>query len=214
MASYLEGGLSERDHGRFEGHLADCGYCLERVGMISRAHEEYMSITVPDLDLARAARLADQSARPTPVLRVASRWAAAAVIVLAIGLFALMRGQGTGYPPDTPAGTVTEPRATRSIDPDAMASHLAARPDALAVQIADGNFGWSTVPDSLYYQVRIVSDEGDLLWLERVEDTHWSIPAELSLTPGAEYFVRVDAFITESKSLNSDFVAFQAGAND
>jgi len=75
----------------------------------------------------------------------------------------------------------------------------------------DGVFRWTAVSNSLYYQLRIVSDEGDLVWQGRVDGTHWVLPAGLSLAPGAEYFVRVDAYLTEAKALNSDYLLFRVG---
>jgi hypothetical protein len=75
----------------------------------------------------------------------------------------------------------------------------------------DGTFEWTPVPESLYYQLRIVSDEGDLIWQGRVDGTQWALPSDLPLVPGSEYFVRVDAYLAEAKAVNSDYFLFQVG---
>jgi hypothetical protein len=69
-------------------------------------------------------------------------------------------------------------------------------------------FQWSEVPDSLFYDVRVVTDEGDLIWQERVEDTRLGLPGHLQLKPGSEYFVQVDAYLAAAKSISSRHVPF------
>ena len=36
----------------------------------------------------------------------------------------------------------------------------------------------------------------------------WALPAELELQPGAEYYLRVDAFLEEARRLSSRHVRF------
>ena len=44
-----------------------------------------------------------------------------------------------------------------------------------------------------------------------VEGTEWRLPAGLALTPGSEYFARVDAYLTDAKTLQSDYLLFRSG---
>jgi hypothetical protein len=83
--------------------------------------------------------------------------------------------------------------------------------EGMTISSDAGVFIWTAVPGSLFYQIRIVSDEGDLVWQERINGTQWGLPAELLLAPGAEYFVRVDAYLAEAKTLKSDYVLFRTG---
>lgn len=210
FASFMDGGLSEQEHEHLMKHLADCAFCLERVGMLSRASDADTIARVPELLLVRSRKLA--APRQTAAARkltwgVAARWAAAAAVVLAIGLVA--RQAPVPAPQSAPAGQqVTDYRQTRNIDPNALGPGILSPHEGATISSRNGLFRWSTVPDSLYYQVRIVSDEGNLVWQERVNGTQWKLPPSLALAPGAEYFVRVDAYLTESKALNSDFVPF------
>ena len=215
LATYMDGGLSEQDHSLFELHLADCAYCIERVGILGRARESEAEATVPELVLARSSRLASGTSTQEAKSRrrSAPRWAAVAVVVLAIGVYSQLNSPNPGGPaPTMSTETPNQPtglRATRNIDPGAMGPRFLSPREGMTITPNGGVFTWTAVPDSLYYQVRIVSDEGDLVWQERVNDTQWGLPSELSLAPGAEYFVRVDAYLGEAKSLNSDYVLFR-----
>lgn len=188
LASYVDGGLSERDHGRFERHLADCAWCIERVGIIGRAREAETTGAVPKPVRTR--------------WRAAPRWAVAAVVVLAIGVVSQLNSPYQ-------ATQAVQIRETRNLDPGALGPSFLSPREGMTITPDAGVFNWTAVPDSLYYQVRIVSDEGDLLWQERVNATQWGLPGELSLAPGAEYYVRVDAYLAEAKTLNSDYLLFR-----
>lgn len=207
VASYMEGGLSERDHREFETHLTDCAWCLERVGILGRALEHEAKAAVPDLALARARRMAGEAPEPGSRWRSAPGWVAAALVVLAIGLVA--RNQLPTGPEPAPLTQPEAVRTIRSIDSEAMGPGLLKPGEGIQVTHSNGAFNWTPVTDSLYYQVRIVTVEGDLLWQERVNETHWQLPSELPLTSGLEYFVRVDAHLSETRSLNSDYILFQ-----
>lgn len=188
LASYVDSCLSERDHGRFEQHLADCAWCIERVGIIGRAREAETTGAVP---------------KPVRIRwRAAPRWAVAAVVVLAIGVVSQLNSPYQ-------ATQAVQIRETRNLDLGALGPSFLSPREGMTITPDAGVFNWTAVPDSLYYQVRIVSDEGDLLWKERVNATQWGLPGELSLAPGAEYYVRVDAYLAEAKTLNSDYLLFR-----
>ena len=65
---------------------------------------------------------------------------------------------------------------------------------------------WTSVPGSLYYDIRLVSEEGFMIWQERVEDTWSDLPDHVELIAGNHYFVRVDAYLAEAKSVSSKHV--------
>jgi len=64
------------------------------------------------------------------------------------------------------------------------------------------------VPGSLYYDIRLVDAEGFMIWQDRVEDTQRNLPSHLELLSGEQYFVRVDAYLAEAKSVSSRHVQF------
>ena len=213
LASYMEGGLSEQNHNKFERHLSDCDFCMERVGLLGRAKDIEAGNRVPDLVLARSKKLVQNPEHLHKGLRYAPRWAAAAVVVLAIGFLADLESPNQVSTELTPPGTQPPMiRQERNVDPNALLPHVISPHDGSTINPTTQQFVWAPIHDSLFYQVRIVSDVGDLVWQERVTGTQWRLPAGLSLVSGAEYFVRVDAYLTESKSLNSDYVVFKVRA--
>jgi hypothetical protein len=64
------------------------------------------------------------------------------------------------------------------------------------------------VPGAHYYDVRVVTDAGDVVTEAHVTGTDWR-PMELAaLRTGLEYFVHVDAYVSAGKSIGSEHVSF------
>ncbi len=199
LASYMDGGLSERDHHTFETHLADCSFCMERIGILGRARESETSGSVLKPVNALANKRPNWQ-RP--------RWATAALLVLAVGFFTDQLSTSR-----TPASSdkFAKPSAVneRYVKPSSAIPEITFPLENSAVAREDLDFEWKLVPDGLFYDIRIVSDDGELITQQRVWDTHWSLPANFTLHPGAEYFVRVDAFVSEGKAISSEHIAFR-----
>jgi hypothetical protein len=70
-------------------------------------------------------------------------------------------------------------------------------------------FRWSDVPGTPFYELRIVTDAGDVVIRQQVTGTSWRPPAQLRLQPGAEYFVHVDAYPAGDKTVSTDHVPFR-----
>jgi hypothetical protein len=212
IAEYFEGELPEAELDRLERHLVDCRFCLARLGMLQRLEQGAAAPRIPEDALATA-----KSMRPATVARSkwVVTWAAAAVLVVAVGvLHQLVPVREIGQV-ELPRIHMTEPssdlRETRSVDARGMGPRFLSPGKDPGIAPHAGIFRWTSVPNSLYYEVRVVSDAGDLLWRERVEGTEWRLPANLALTPGSEYFVRVDAYLTDAKTLQSDYLLFRPG---
>jgi len=204
LASYLEGGLSERDHLHFETHLADCTYCIERVGALGRAGESGSPYDEPVQIHAHADKF--QS------LRRATRWATAALVVVAIGFISsrMIPDRASSAPDE-----LRSPKAVseRSIKPVSPFPEILFPQEGSLVDPRSLVFRWKEVPGSLFYDIRIVSDDGALISRQRVWDTQWSLPAETQLQTGDEYFVRVDAYVSEGKAVSSEHIVFSVSDN-
>jgi len=144
---------------------------------------------------------------------LAPAWAVAALLALAVGVLPLLRYTGEIGPEAVNSAILVEHpgilRETRNIHSNMPGPRFLSPARDLTIIPEDYLFRWTPVPDCRFYQVRIVTDEGDLLWQERLTGTEWKLPALAHLTPNAEYFVRVEAFLADTRSVKSDYRLFQ-----
>jgi len=205
LASYLDGVL-ERDESRhIESHLAECRRCRSAAAAVVRVQAEVETLeSAPDLLLARAEKLIRSN--PKRKFRGAAAWAAAATVVLALGLVAIMRSPVTDR-----AGESMNPttRQSRFIEHPPIVPKISLPAEDALVSARGLSVHWTDVPGTRYYELRIVDDDGDVVLKERVTGTVWSPTADLALKPGADYFVRVDAYLDDAKPISSEHVMFQ-----
>jgi hypothetical protein len=206
LANYQDGKLSDRERHLTELHLADCDHCLGLVAALSRSEADKASASVPTALIVQAGSLATPARSQN--LRWAPVWAAVAVLILAVGTVTLQLGVGLTSAPQQDAPQ------TRYVSRDAWELRLLSPPASSVIRPLEQVFRWTEVPGALFYDVRLVSLEGDLLLRERVEDTRWLLPETLKLEPGEEYFIRIDAYLSDSKFLSSEHVVFQVGGEE
>ena len=113
------------------------------------------------------------------------------------------------WDPDTEVGTETGTRTTRTVSSVVSTPRLISPTGLMPIASNDLIFTWQGVPESLYYKVRIVSDSGDLIMERRIIGTEWQASDELNLSPATEYFVRVDAYMSDAKTISSQHVRFK-----
>jgi hypothetical protein len=198
IAAYVDGTLETSARESLESHLADCSSCLELVGLLCGAQEATTVDALPEPALARAlARIPSRRwGFPTP------RWASAATVVLAVGILLLVAG-----PPDTidTPWRSDAPTVRSATAPDLQ---LLSPTDGLTIDRTQLEVRWSTVPGARYYGVRVVTAAGDVVIEDQVTGTEWRPANQAALRPGLEYFVQVDAFVSEGKSIGSEHVSF------
>lgn len=204
IAGYVDGGLDDAAREQVELHIADCRRCLALVGLLCRERDADAIRPVPDVAVAPTRALVTK--RRQPRWRLAPQWAAAAALVLAVPLLIqtgrnLDRGvEGQGRP---------ELSVTRTLSPTAAELQVLSPGDGASVDPRRLSFRWTEVPGSPFYDVHIVTDAGDVVVQQRVTGTAWRLPAQLNLQPGAEYFVRIDAYPSGDKAVSSDHVPFR-----
>ena len=210
IAAAVDGQLQWSDRDSFERHVADCDFCVARIGALTRLSAEDAPAPVSDITLARARRFGKR----TGLTRQAPRWAAAAVVVLAV-TFAFDRyssNDGATESSEVSRPPVAKPltnfRQSRNIDPGALRPGILTPREGEVIDVSKTLFHWTEIPGSLYYDIRIVTLDGNMVWQDRVDNTQWGLPGQLELEPGAEYYVRVDAYLAEAKSVSSRHVLF------
>jgi len=204
LAAYHDGVLHNGERTAVETHLASCDRCLGQLSAISRAAAgQDAEAGVPASLISRADALF------TPAVPSRRSWAvplaAAAMLLLALNL-ALGPSDDTNNEP----GPTATPQ-TRYADHEVVQPRLLAPAEGSVVQPSQQVFQWTEVPGTLFYDVRLVSLDGDLLLQERVDGTRWLIPESLHLKPGQEYFVRIDAYLSDAKYLSSEHRVFRVG---
>lgn len=193
IAGFVDGTLNDPARKLIERHLPDCQACVSRVGLLTRLLREHA---------AESHHEASQAV-PKDWKHIAPQWAAAASVVLAVAYLA-----GTS---DFLSNTdqASDYQTTRNLDSQIAAPEILA-PSTGVIGSRDGwVIRWTEVPGSLYYEVRVVTDVGDLLSKQRVEGTEWTIDHELNLEPGREYFIRVDAYLSDAKAISSQHIPFR-----
>jgi len=201
LSAYVDGSLGEADHQRLEDHLAACGVCIRLVTLACRQRQSKSITPTPELARARARRLAGIR-KPDRVSRITT-WAAVATVLLALTLVVQWQRE---LDPVTETGTTD--RTVRSVSPAIAPPQILSSGAGVSIDTGELVFRWTETLGSLYYNVLIVREAGNLVWEERVTGTRWAAADTLSLTPGAEYFVRVDAYLSNAKVVSSEHVAF------
>ena len=201
IAAYVDGALGVEARQQLEDHLADCSHCLALVGLVSGELEDGGSATVPDASVARARTLARPGSRrrvPLP-----PQWAAAATVVLAVGLLLLMAQPRNPSDSDTRSGSPAT-RTAQSPGPQLLSPAEGATIDGTQLTVR-----WSGVAGARYYEVRLLTAAGDVVSDGQVSGTEWRPPNRAALRPDQEYFVHVDAFVSEGKAVGSEYVSFR-----
>lgn len=192
IAGFVDGTLDDRARELITRHLPDCLACVSRVGLLTRLLREHAAESV------REAPQADTKKWQ----RIAPQWAVAASLVLAIAYLA----GNSDLPSNMDQGNF---QATRNLDSSIAAPEILA-PSSGVIGSRDAFvIRWTEVPGSLYYKVRVVTDVGNLVSEQRVEALEWTINRDLNLESGREYFIRVDAYLSDAKSISSQHIPFR-----
>ena len=193
IAGFVEGSLNGVAREHIERHLPDCQSCVSRVGLLTRLVREHAA--------GDQTKVAESNTRDWK--QTAPQWAVAASVILAVGYLA-----GTyNFTADT--DPATEYQTTRNLDSQITAPEILAPTSGVIGKRDELVIRWTEVPGILYYKVRVVSDVGNLVSSQRVNGTEWTIGRDVSLESGREYFVRIDAFLTDAKPISSQFIPFR-----
>lgn len=212
LAAYVDNALGQRKTIRISAHLANCERCR---GIVA--------------DVVKLQRTADLPMPPPGVgripVRTAPRWfwapaaaLAALVLIISIGVLRqprdlLVLPQRTpsapmvakvesANPPSTPAPGIVRGRPLPEVWPVLLAplegSTVARRRLA---------FDWKPVAHSRYYEIRLVTSDGDLRWQARTTQSALSLPANVAL-PSGPYFVWITAYRADGRVSKSPPVRF------
>jgi hypothetical protein len=204
VAAYVDGTLTASERQDLARHLADCGHCLAMVATLcaERRPDRTSAADVPSRPVA---------ARHPPALGAPSsigtswlspRWAAAAALFVALPLGFYL---GASRDEAQRVGSVPVARTlvTGHGTPQVLVETIETGPNADKL-----SFSWTPVEGSPYYDVRIVTDVGDVVIEQRVTGTSWRPPPRLALQAGRDYYVHVDAYPAGDMPVGSGHVGF------
>lgn len=238
LAAYVDCQLGGADRESVEAHVADCDFCLSQVSFLAQAADWTASAEIPTPGLGRARNLVPRRAGSTMNWgwRWAAASAAAACVVLLVVFVALrLRTQQVVNPPSGPL--VAQQRQpdmvsqTTPVIPRPVPTHSAEKRGPVAPVIRRGaqdlsptvvfprngatlrrselDFRWESLADAVFYDIRVVTAEGDLVLESKTEDAHLRMADDIPLQPGAKYFVSVRAHLREGKTVKSSIVSFR-----
>ncbi len=202
LAAYADARLEEPGRQWLESHVADCGHCLAQVGFLRRARAAGEPAGVPAGLLERARRLVRS---PPAAAVVRWRWAAAAAAAASVAIAASV----ALHPSGTGLETAAAPARVRGALTEAAAPPEVLLPREDSKAAPDLELRWTAVDRALFYELKLVTAEGDVVWEDRLETTHARLPSGLALATGARHFFWVRAYLPEGVTLKSRAVGFE-----
>jgi hypothetical protein len=226
IAAYADHQLAGRAKERVEAHLADCDFCRDQVGYLIRSASTALPEPPADSLLRRAKKLGEE--RPGAERRALWQWgkiAAATACLVVIGTVALRNKPAgpTRSPANAPMVLPTQPPAQIAPpSPVAMTPRPTERGGHKTVleptldfppaggMVPEGNidFRWEPVAGTLDYEIKLLTEEGDMVWTDITQASSLRLPADVKLEAGKRYFVQVRANLAEGKSVQSPPIAF------
>ena len=238
LAAYVNKQLSPEKKERLEKHFADCRACLEALAFLTTEMEE-PGLVPPQL-LVRARALARRP-EPSPVWRWGWALAATTACLLFFVAFIFWTSRSTQTPNNlvaqvndtstasqspTPAIEVSsretatpspKSRLSKSNIPlvrganDTLKPVLVLPKDGATLRVGDQTLQWKAIPDTDFYELKIVTEDGRPVLAERTNQTHYLVAGSL-LQSGTKYFVRVDAHLNGGRSVRSELVTFKVSS--
>ena len=206
IAAYVDGNVDATERSRVESHLADCAHCRGLVADVVRMKERELP-AVPLPLKQRAVGLATPRARRMQwILWPAVATGAACALIVTLLVRSPQQVNLPSSPPAATAPTViakSEPapalrRPSADVERNlAASSHLPVlifpqKNNVLTPEQLE--FKWKPIPQSRYYEIRVVTADGDLVWSAQSENLNLKPPSNLHLKDGP-YFVWISAYI-------------------
>jgi len=221
LAGYVDGGLDEVARRRTESHLADCAACRSLV--VDVVTMQRLEATPLPLGLKQRAIASTAPSRTVP------RWvlipATAAGLTVVLLVVVLIRGPRNeislmSRSPVAPVVAKSEtPTAPGGAAPNIVRKSAASESLPALIFPADGKvvrpseliLKWKVVPHARYYEIHVVTSEGDPVWQNDSERTDAKLSPDITLKDGT-YFVWITAYLDDGGIQKSTPVRFVVNA--
>ena len=117
----------------------------------------------------------------------------------------------TSQPVQSPKSKTTQTQTpmVRSKTTEELLPQVISPRHGAVVRREDLEFRWEPVPEAIFYEIRVMSVEGDLMFEGKTEDTKLKLSSTAQLVPGAKYFVVARAHLRQGKAAKSNLVSFR-----
>jgi hypothetical protein len=199
--------VESQERQKLEAHLDKCDYCRGQVAFLMRANEAEVPASVPAAWLARAREVVDSGKQANAGWRW--RWeavTAAAACIILVSTIALRKSQHDGFlgPDRTPVSAPTVRAVTAS---SSLPELISPAPDSVAPQ-RGMEIRWKPFAGAQEYGVTVMTAFGEPVWQHRTDQTSVKLPGSVSLAPEQKYFVLIQVFLPEGKTMQSRAVSF------
>lgn len=221
LAGYVDGGLDKAARRRTESHLADCAACRSLIGDVVTMRR--LEATPLPLGLKQRAIASTAPSRTVP------RWvlipATAAGLTVVLIVVVLIRGPrneislisrspvapvvAKSETPTAPGGA--SPNIVRKSAPSESLPALIFPGDGRVVRPSELILKWKVVPHARYYEIHVVTPEGDPVWQSDSEGTDAKLSPGITLKDGT-YFVWITAHLDDGRVEKSTPVRFVVNA--
>ncbi len=209
-AGLIDGTLPDEARARLTDHLTHCQKCLDLVTCLVRIQDRPQD-QVPQELLVAALKLGSDG----QVMRLPARFQWQTALAVAAGVVLVVGILFTQYPLITDVSLRSDP--SQPVDSESQSVRVNGRgqdrlsilfpAQGAAIDSSKPEFRWSGVDQSLYYEFQVLSDNGDILWEGRTEETQLQLPPEFKLDRDTSYFVWVRVYLPDGKTIKSKAVA-------
>jgi len=219
IAAYLDGAVNTVDRNRVESHLAGCEYCRSLVADVVATQGLDPPALPIGLKQRAVALVASRATHGRWILLPGAAMAGIALVVIATLMLrsprqlivpATLAPAAPEIAKSKPAPTLSPPVVdmVRKLPSEvALPSLVFPKPDKV-VPRDRLEFKWKPVPRSRYYEVHVVTPEGDPVWEAQSQTAFLKVPSNVGLTDGS-YFVWISAYSDDGRVQKSSVIRFQ-----
>lgn len=204
LAAYLDGGLNETSRRKAESHLADCQVCRSLIAdVVAMRRLEISQLPWGLKERAFSTVLSHRNRRSVLI----PTFAAAGIACVVLSLFLIERPLRLNLPlPKTPvapaiAKSDLPPRqgdgnadmVRKLTQPEVIPTILSPAQNA-TVKRSQLRFRWTNVFRAQYYEIHLVTSEGDPVWESESKTNSVDLPTDVVFSEGV-YFVWIDAVV-------------------
>ena len=229
---YARGTLGDETRDAFETHYFACDACFQKVRTSLALRAELAALPEAEPAPGPAPRrswwlMVAPVAATAVVVIAAALWfrnpalpaspaivadappATASVAAPAMPTLADISAGHSAAPPAAPAAGSLAREAVRNTPPAASALMLLSPSDNQMLPLERLELSWRHVPGVVYYDLQIVTEEGNVVWSGRADGTSTTLPAGHGLQAGQKYFVWVRAHLSGGGTVKSPAVPFR-----